>query len=456
MGRAWEVYSGVFRRIKGDLRGAGARVDLETVSPQLAHARDFEVVVPGTYTSRSSLVQLVLVASSVEVLKSKQRPRKLKLLGSDGVERHFLLKGLEDLRLDERIVQCFSLMNLYLARGSSAATPLVGHYAVTPLGPEGGLVQWAEGHGTLQALIQEHRAAAGVALDLEKRMIWSAPVKDEHGRQTGKTLDFESLSTTQKVELFESARAATSGDDLALVLWRLSPNAEGWIHRRENYSRSLAASSMAGYVVGLGDRHPSNLMVDRTSAAVLHVDLGDCFESALTRPKFAETVPFRLTRCMVNALGSFRLHGPFTLSCERALAALRGDDGARGQDPPFPAAMEALLEASLFDHLPALEQEIEGPGSCGSGSRGARGIIRRVAEKLRGEDGRWRQGPSNPAAGEGAKAGGTEAEAGVRCEAQGSVSQRVQSVRGQVDCLLREAQAPENLSRMFVGWCAFW
>ena len=59
-------------------------------------------------------------------------------------------------------------MNLYLARGSSAATPLVGHYAVTPLGPEGGLVQWAEGHGTLQALIQEHRAAAGVALDLEK------------------------------------------------------------------------------------------------------------------------------------------------------------------------------------------------------------------------------------------------------------------------------------------------
>ncbi len=41
--------------------------------------------------------------------------------------------------------------------------------------------------------------------------------------------------------------------------------------------------SMVGYVLGLGDRHPSNLMLDRKSGAVMHVDFGDCFEVAMQR-----------------------------------------------------------------------------------------------------------------------------------------------------------------------------
>ena len=36
--------------------------------------------------------------------------------------------------------------------------------------------------------------------------------------------------------------------------------------------------SMAGYILGLGDRHPSNLMLDRVSGRVVHIDFGDCFE----------------------------------------------------------------------------------------------------------------------------------------------------------------------------------
>lgn len=36
--------------------------------------------------------------------------------------------------------------------------------------------------------------------------------------------------------------------------------------------------SMVGYVLGLGDRHPSNLMLDRHSGRIIHIDFGDCFE----------------------------------------------------------------------------------------------------------------------------------------------------------------------------------
>ena len=37
--------------------------------------------------------------------------------------------------------------------------------------------------------------------------------------------------------------------------------------------------------IGLGDRHPSNLLLDRMSGKILHIDFGDCFEVAMTREK---------------------------------------------------------------------------------------------------------------------------------------------------------------------------
>jgi FKBP12-rapamycin complex-associated protein len=37
---------------------------------------------------------------------------------------------------------------------------------------------------------------------------------------------------------------------------------------------------MVGYILGLGDRHPSNLLIHRITGKVVHVDFGDCFEVA--------------------------------------------------------------------------------------------------------------------------------------------------------------------------------
>lgn len=48
--------------------------------------------------------------------------------------------------------------------------------------------------------------------------------------------------------------------------------------KRTNYTRSLAVMSMVGYILGLGDRHPSNLMLDKFTGKVVHIDFGDCFE----------------------------------------------------------------------------------------------------------------------------------------------------------------------------------
>ena len=114
--------------------------------------------------------------------------------------------------------------------------------------------------------------------------------------------DFEILHWLQKIEVFEYALEHTTGQDLYRVLWLKSNNSEHWLERRATYTSSLAVNSMVGHVLGLGDRHPSNILLMRETGKVVHIDFGDCFEVAMHREKYPEKVPFRLTRMLVNAM----------------------------------------------------------------------------------------------------------------------------------------------------------
>lgn len=74
------------------------------------------------------------------------------------------------------------------------------------------------------------------------------------------------------------------------VMWMKSHTSESWLAHRTCYIRSCAVMSIVGYILGLGDRHPSNLMIDRYTGKLLHIDFGDCFESGMNRDKFPEKV----------------------------------------------------------------------------------------------------------------------------------------------------------------------
>ena len=65
--------------------------------------------------------------------------------------------------------------------------------------------------------------------------------------------------------------------------------------KRLKYTRSAATSSITGFIMGLGDRHVNNILLDQESAELIHIDLGIAFDQGklLSTP---ETVPFRLTR----------------------------------------------------------------------------------------------------------------------------------------------------------------
>jgi ataxia telangiectasia mutated family protein len=52
-----------------------------------------------------------------------------------------------------------------------------------------------------------------------------------------------------------------------------------WFEMRLNYSRSAAVMSMVGYILGLGDRHVSNIMIDTTKGELVPIDFGIMFEA---------------------------------------------------------------------------------------------------------------------------------------------------------------------------------
>ena len=51
-----------------------------------------------------------------------------------------------------------------------------------------------------------------------------------------------------------------------------------WFAMRLNYTRSVATTSIVGHILGLGDRHTSNILMDNATGEVVPIDLGIAFE----------------------------------------------------------------------------------------------------------------------------------------------------------------------------------
>ncbi|KAJ7170509.1 phosphatidylinositol 3-kinase [Mycena crocata] len=426
--KAWDIYYAVFKKVEKQLPQL-TTLDLQYVSPRLLKARDLDLAVPGTYRSGHPVVQIQRFSPKLTVIASKQRPRRLSLTGSDGRDYQYVLKGHEDLRQDERVMQLFSLVNTLL----SVDTPSfkrrlhIQRYPVIPLAPNAGLLGWVQDSDTLHVLVRDHREARKVVLNIEYRMI---------------------------IQVFEYALENTTGQDLYRVLWLKSTNSEHWLERRATYTRSLAVNSMVGHILGLGDRHPSNLLLQRETGKVIHIDFGDCFEIAMHREKFPEKIPFRLTRMLTHAMEVSGIEGSYRNTCEITMRVLRDNK----------ESLMAVLEAFIYDPLmnwrltqpsPEMRRTDSDPTRVADLARVPQGPTRKLKAD---ENYIFSEG--------GANAGAQE----VRNVKALSVYNRVQNkltgrdfdpeivlpVNAQVERLIQQATSIENLCQCFSGWCAFW
>ncbi|OIV96965.1 hypothetical protein TanjilG_00547 [Lupinus angustifolius] len=380
---------------------------------------------PGCQYNEGTFPYFKGLADSVMIMNGINAPKVVECLGSDGCRYRQLAKsGNDDLRQDAVMEQFFGLVNTFLRNHQDTWKRRLGvrTYKVVPFTPSAGVLEWVNG-----------------TLPLGEYLIGSLRNGGAHGRYGIGDWSFlkcreHMANERDKRKAFQEVCSNFRPVMHYFFLERFLQPAE-WFEKRLAYTRSVAASSMAmsmlfikvGYIVGLGDRHAMNILVDQATAEVVHIDLGVAFEQGLML-KTPERVPFRLTRDIIDGMGVTGVEGVFRRCCEETLSVMRTNKEALLtivevfiHDPLYKWALSPLKALQRQKDMDDdLVTSLEDPQNDYEGNKDAARALLRVKQKLDGyEEGEMR------------------------------------SVHGQVQQLIQDAIDSERLCQMFPGWGAW-
>uniref|UniRef100_A0A8C3Y007 non-specific serine/threonine protein kinase n=1 Tax=Catharus ustulatus TaxID=91951 RepID=A0A8C3Y007_CATUS len=353
-------------------------------------------------------------------------PKIIDCVGSDGKERRQLVKGRDDLRQDAVMQQVFQMCNTLLQQNTETRKRKLNirRYKVVPLSQRSGVLEWCSGTTPIGEFLVNAEEGA------HKRY----RPKDFSSYQCHKImLDAQKKHSEEKYKIFMEICEKFQPVFRYFCMEKFVDPAV-WFEKRLAYTRSVATSSIVGYILGLGDRHVQNILIDEQTAELVHIDLGVAFEQGKILPT-PETVPFRLTRDIVDGMGITGVEGVFRRCCEKTMAVMRNSQEALLTivevllyDPLFDWTMNPLKalylqqrpedEADMNSTLGTDPQEPKRKASDDqSFNKVAERVLMRLQEKLKGVE-------------------------------EGTVL----SVGGQVNLLIQQAMDPKNLSRLFPGW----
>ncbi|NXI26409.1 ATM kinase, partial [Sterrhoptilus dennistouni] len=353
-------------------------------------------------------------------------PKIIDCVGSDGKERRQLVKGRDDLRQDAVMQQVFQMCNTLLQQNTETRKRKLNirRYKVVPLSQRSGVLEWCSGTTPIGEFLVNTEEGA------HKRY----RPKDYSNIQCHKILlDAQKKHSEEKCRIFMEVCENFQPVFRYFCMEKFLDPAV-WFEKRLAYTRSVATSSIVGYILGLGDRHVQNILIDEQTAELVHIDLGVAFEQGKVLPT-PETVPFRLTRDIVDGMGITGVEGVFRRCCEKTMAVMRNSQETLLTivevllyDPLFDWTMNPLKalylqqrpedEADMSSTLGTDPQEPKRKASDDqSFNKVAERVLMRLQEKLKGVE-------------------------------EGTVL----SVGGQVNLLIQQAMDPKNLSHLYPGW----
>ncbi|RMC07330.1 hypothetical protein DUI87_16789 [Hirundo rustica rustica] len=261
-------------------------------------------------------------------------PKIIDCVGSDGKERRQLVKGRDDLRQDAVMQQVFQMCNTLLQQNTETRKRKLNirRYKVVPLSQRSGVLEWCSGTTPIGEFLVNAEEGA------HKRY----RPKDYSNYQCHKILlDAQKKHSEEKYRIFMEVCENFQPVFRYFCMEKFLDPAV-WFEKRLAYTRSVATSSIVGYILGLGDRHVQNILIDEQTAELVHIDLGVAFEQGKILPT-PETVPFRLTRDIVDGMGITGVEGVFRRCCEKTMAVMRNSQEA------LLTIVEVLLYDPLFD-----------------------------------------------------------------------------------------------------------
>lgn len=246
---------------------------LKSYSPWLNSFKSIEheeeLEIPGQYDGLTKPhpelhAKVASIDSNLLVMTSMRRPKRIKIYGTDEKEYYFLVKGGEDLRLDERVEQAFTVMNDAIRKRKfcSSQNIQVGTYKVIPMSASSGIIEWVSNTKPLKACMEEQATPAQLDAPKRKYSRWISS-----NNRTAKTIADryyaafpQSRETT--IARFKEAEGAIPATIVRDFLFKLASSPEAFLFSRKEFAYSLACICIFGYILGIGDRHMDNFLVD--------------------------------------------------------------------------------------------------------------------------------------------------------------------------------------------------
>jgi len=299
----------------------------------------------------SELLFVHRVQQKISLINSLNNPKKISLICSNGSTKSFCLKANDDSRLEWAFIELFKSLNIHLAGCKETRDWCrLRHYSMTPISNCAGLNEWLDLpslHSIFNQWFHSPRGkrlhekfysdtCSALCLDgvhecqppphsesssrqMFYHLLWSKTrssgkdvAKERPNLQNIKAY-YREFGASLFKEVVETMINLFPQDLIAQRLWFKSTSSFDYWKRTRRFTYSCATSSAVGYILGLGDRHPDNILLDDSSGEVIHIDMGICFGlgQGLRVP---ELVPFRLTPSLVRAFGFAGLEGPFAHS----------------------------------------------------------------------------------------------------------------------------------------------
>ncbi|CAI2381037.1 unnamed protein product [Moneuplotes crassus] len=242
------------------------------------------------------------------VMTSKEKPKKIGLVGTDDRVYFFLVKSDQhgDLRKEGRFMEYANLVNKVLDQDfeSLQRNLRMDLFSIVPLNRICGLIEWIDDTLTIKSVVTDYWKKEGIKLDM----------------QDVKKLAAENKGNTHE-DIWDSLKTKASP---MLNNWFFDrfPTPSLMFDARLNFIRSTAVWSMVGYIIGLGDRHGDNILIHKGKGSLTHVDF-DCIFEKGAKLKVPEKVPFRLTKNIIDAFGIFKEQGTYIKCCEVVLEVMR-------------------------------------------------------------------------------------------------------------------------------------